>query len=374
MIKLKHIIILYLFFIIIGCKSSINYNKDYVIIVDGFGDTQVEAQKDALLNLTNSIFVSVKNLFSSYETLQNDQFVKSIKNNLVLESAGYLKNFDFINVKEIKGNKYSLKIALTKEAIKDNIRYLDSQIQLNNIDTMAKYLLVEQRKKLNFLIAFIGYAKSNGIIVVEESHMNELFDTLHKLNLKLDSAAKINFIISPINIPNVVINMNNNTYEPYNDIYLNTGSYSYKIEAPGYLTNSGIMDIREKDEKILKIYLHKKLDKKIPVLLLLKNSTTINNDDLNKILVDIIINHQVNISSDAKIKIEVSFGEILSNGVAKNFYNINLPVMFMIYDNSNNVLYSKSFNITYINNKEDKNIPINFIQSKLSENINIFFA
>ena len=167
--------------------------------------------------------------------------------------------------------------------------------------------------------------------------------------------------------------LNNDVYNAYEDIYLNSGTYTYKISHQGYVEKSGSIKLSDQDNLTYKVYLQKQLDKKIAVSLNINNNSSIKSQILNNIMNNIILNNQMEISNSPQYNINIDFNDIEVNEVSKNFYTIILPISINIYQN-NLIKNTIAFNVRYISSKNIKNIPTEFIQKEIQTQSEIFFA
>ncbi len=365
----KYVVLLFSL-VLFGCSH--NNKQDYILFANGVGGSIELAKTNALSNLNNVVFVNIKNNFSLQENLENQKFTQNAQNSIFLYSSGYLKNYDFYNIKSLKKGEYSVDVGLTSQALIDNINYLYTQITPQNYSTMQKYLLTEQRSKINFLLALNGFAKSKDTNVLDDSQVENLLASLEILNRKLDASAILNFNIYP-KLQNVKIALNNNIYNAYEDIYLNAGTYTYKIIYDGYVDKLGTIDLKDKDEVVQKVYLQKKLDKKIPIKLAIKNNSSIEAGILNDIMNNLALNNQMEITQTPKYNINIVFNSIEINEISKNFFTIILPVSINIYEN-NIMKKNMFFNIKYISNRNIDTIPTDFIKAEIQKQADIFFS
>jgi len=196
-------------------------------------------KKEALNNLSSSIYVSVSNKFKKEEKLSIGfltTFDKNIKNESTQTSNLTLKNVKYRN-KNGKVCAYVSKEDVQKTA-KEDLKYL-MNFKSNNLPKDFK----QKQKTISNLLSKISFTKA--ILTLNTNQINKL----NQLEKNLKDLANMAEVVFNVNIPNAQIKISgiDKTYQPSTPILLSQGEYSYTITAPNKCPVSGEFTIKAKD-------------------------------------------------------------------------------------------------------------------------------
>jgi len=205
------------------------------IAYEGCGLTK----KDALNNLSQSIYVNINNQYQKKEKLTIGLF-ESFSKNVVNESS-QTSNLTLKNVKYTQKNgKWCASVNKTdvQASAKDDLNFL-LNFNLSQLPTNFN----DKQKKINSLLAKISFVKG----VLNNLKSSEI-QKLTSLEKQLKDLSNVGEVIFNTNIPNATIKIagKNKTYKPSQSILLPNGEYSYTISAPNRCPITGNFTIKAK--------------------------------------------------------------------------------------------------------------------------------
>ena len=196
-------------------------------------------KKEALNNLSSSIYVNVNNKYQKQENLSVgliDSFNKNIKAETTQTSNLTLKNVKYYN-KNGKVCAYVSKEDVQKAA-KEDLKYLLS-FKTDNLPQN----FTQKQKIISNLLSKISFIKA--ILSLDENTISKL----NELEKQLKDLSNSGEVIFNTNIPNAKIKISgiNKTFQPSTPILLPKGEYSYTITAPNKCPVNGEFTIKTKD-------------------------------------------------------------------------------------------------------------------------------
>jgi len=207
-------------------------------------------KKEALSNLSNSIYVEISNNFQKKESYSKNSFFeffsKNVKNKTSQTSHVILKNVKFIK----KNNLICATISekdLLQSAYTAKKELLNFKLSNLPDDFELKY---KKAKELKNKIAFVKAVLGNKLKPYE-------IDKLNRLEKSLDKVLNLSEVVFNVNIPNAKIKISgiNRTFSPSQPIILREGSYSYKVEVAGKCPSEGSFLVKKGEIKKIDVNL-----------------------------------------------------------------------------------------------------------------------
>jgi hypothetical protein len=371
------LILLAMAFFIISCSNLYNKNitknsNNYFLVAVGEGKTLEISKQNALQLLSQNIFVNIDNYYNSKEELKNNSFSQNIINNTTLKSNIIFLGLDFFN-STYKNGVHIVYVGVSEKSYLSTIDYFISKLNFEKIDSLTKDLLKQELENANNLYALILYADANNLKINPITLGSlSLLDYINLLKQKNNAQAIIKFDIYP---SNATILLNNNKYDPFKEIFLKAGSYSYKVYADGFVSLEENITLNLGDNTNLVLYLQKKLDKPFLIETKIENFSNLSKDLLLDFIKNIANKNQMIISKNTNNKIEIIVNQEEVATLHSTYKSITISVVINII--INDVVKTYKQNISYIFNSNIVNIntiPSAFFFKSIEQNIKQFLA
>ena len=210
-----------------------------IIISVGFGYEGCGAtKKEALNNLSQSIYVNVSNRFKKEEKVTISGVVQSLNRNIENETT-QTSDLTLKNVKYIRKNGEICAVVNKSDVIASAQEDLKFLLTFNSKNMPIDFK--EKQKMANKILAKISFVKA--ILNVNEIQLKKL----NKLEKEMKDILKSGEVTFNVNVPNASIYISgiDKEFSPSTPIVLPEGEYSYKIEAPDRCPVSGSFTIKK---------------------------------------------------------------------------------------------------------------------------------
>jgi len=222
-----------------------------IVIIWGYEGCGVD-KKEALNNLSKTIYVNIENQFKKDEKVEKgvfNYFSSSVENSSIQTSSLTLKNVKFSS----KGGEVCAYISkgevynIAKQSLKEIENFSISDLS----DEFEKKL--EEGRKI---ISKIEFVKA---ILKLSSYQLKKLNTLEKQLKDLSIKGEVVF---NVNIPNADIKISgkDKLFSPSKPILLNEGEYAYTITAPNFTEATGVFDVIAGQKREIKVELNSILD------------------------------------------------------------------------------------------------------------------
>ena len=209
-------------------------------------------KKEALNNLSKTIYVNIENQFKKDEKVEKgifNYFSSSVENSSVQTSALTLKNVKFSS----KGGEVCAYISkgevynIAKQSLKEIENF-----SISDLSDEFEKKLKEGRK----IISKIEFVKA---ILKLSSYQLKKLNTLEKQLKDLSIKGEVVF---NVNIPTADIRISgkDKLFSPSKPILLNEGEYAYTITAPNFTQATGVFDVIAGQKREIKVELNSILD------------------------------------------------------------------------------------------------------------------
>ncbi len=213
--------------ILLSLLFAVNTVFAIYIKVEGYGETEEEARKDALRQISELVIAEVSSEVDLRYRLRGEKVDKRLRTSVSVKSKGYIRGVKFYDPEEIDG-KYRVKAVWDEDSMDATLRSLYMEIDTDP-ERLNKEQLRELIEKIDFLLALYTLRP------LEEIDINRVVGIKEEALKRLNYSAVI-FYTEP---EDAVIRINGRVYEPFKPIYLPERMYVFRVESKGYHTVKG---------------------------------------------------------------------------------------------------------------------------------------
>ncbi len=241
--------------------------KLFLAEAEGSGTTIEDARKNALINLSQSIYTEVNSSLKGEDSLKEDgKATSSAEHSYIIETLAYFSGVSFSSPKKIKVNKQSLlsvKAVLNQDGYKISVDNVARELKVEQINFLSDYDMRLQLNKARFLSSLMAFGKAKNI-----DYKNELSYTatayIRDLEYRLSMAAQVRFNIMPFDEKTIIL-LDGQRYKPKERIFLPEGEFEYTVMNGKYLDVKGNFKVNFKDITTIDVVLQERLEEEVKI-------------------------------------------------------------------------------------------------------------
>lgn len=233
--------LLFLSALLLGFASSI-----FALSATGYGKSAKEAKAAALSELSNVVSANVKSSISTSTTVRGDDVKREAQAKLNVASNSYFQGVTYDEPLS-EGKEYAVTAHLSKEGIKNTVKFLTKEIH-QDLSKLYKKGLKELLRKSEMLYALANFTQTKSII------QNDVKKQEAEIQKYL-SFGQVYFQVKP---KTAALIIGNETYKPFQTHLISAKEHHYEISADGYHTEEGKFYISGAQKRTVKVTLIKK--------------------------------------------------------------------------------------------------------------------
>ncbi len=323
---------------------------------EGTGTTIEDARKNALINLSQSIYAEVNSSLKGQDALQADgKATSSAQHKYAIETLAYFSGVSFSSPQKQNINNKKLllvKAVLNQVGYKTTIDNIARELKIEQINFLSDYDMKQQLSKAKFLSSLMTFGKAKNI-----DYKNELSFTatayVRDLEYRLSMAAQVSFNIIPFD-ENTTILLDGQRYKPKERVFLPEGEFSYTVMNNKYLDVKGSFQVDFKDKITIDVVLQEKLEEDVKIkvdLNLDKSSDAISylleEEQIRDFITLSLSNLQLVADNNARALLKID----IKKPVQATFSGMEfttLPVSIILKTPKGNVLLAKELKLTNV--------------------------